>query len=173
MALSRNQAFVRSRCAEEGVTMSRSESTSFQVHPNDEQKQIKLMEAFHWSLLNSQEVKTVDSHLERRGDNIYSVTNSEHYVKLTFSRELDLPNLDKIKQLEHQFFSLPVPDFPKLFPGTVLLYLVLTLFYGAGIAIWLAYFFLYYSPKKEEAVRVAQSNAEERGQIMNQLEALN
>jgi len=150
--------------------MARTESTSFQVHPNDEQEQIKLMEAFPWSLLNSQEVKTVDSHLEQRGDDIYSVTNSEHYVKLTFSRELDLPNLGKIKQLEQQFFSLPVPKYPKLFPGTIWLYLVLTLFYGAGIAIWLAYFFLSYSPKKNEADRVAQSNAEQRGEILNQLE---
>jgi hypothetical protein len=54
-------------------------------------------------------------------------------VKLTFSRELDLPNLGKIKQLEQQFFSLPAPKYPKLFPGTFWLYLVLTFFWGAGI----------------------------------------
>lgn len=153
--------------------MARTESMSFQVHPNDEQEQINLMQRFHWSLLNSQEIKTVDSHMEQRGDDIYSVTNSEHYVKLTFSRELDLPNLGKIKQLEQQFFALPVPKYPKLFPGTIWLYLFLTLFWGAGVVIWLAYFFLSYSPKKKEADRVAQANEEQRGRMLNQLEAVN
>ncbi|MBI1926102.1 hypothetical protein HYR99_17845 [Candidatus Poribacteria bacterium] len=70
--------------------MARTESISFQVHPNDEQEQINLMQKFHWSLLNSQEIKTIDNRLERRGDDIYQVSSSEHYVKLTFSRELDL-----------------------------------------------------------------------------------
>lgn len=150
--------------------MARTESTSFQVHPNDEQEQINLMQKFHWSLLNSQEIKTVDNHLERRGDDIYSVTNTEHYVKLTFTRELDLPNLSEIRRLEQKFFALPIPTRPKLFPGTIWLYLVLTLFYGAGIVIWLAYFFLSYSPKKQEAERIAREADEERGRILAELE---
>jgi hypothetical protein len=149
--------------------MARTESISFQVHPNDEQEQINLMQQFHWSLLNSQEIKTVDSHLERRGDDIYSVTNAEHYVKLTFSRELDLPNLNEIKRLEQAFFALPVPKYPKLFPGTIWLYLVLSLFYGAGIVIWALYFFLGYKPKKEEADRISQANQQKRQQIMSEL----
>lgn len=150
--------------------MARTESISFQVHPNDEQEMINLMQMFHWSLLNSQEIKTVDSHLERRGDSIYSVTKSEHYVKLTFSRELDLPNLNEIKRLEQAYFSLPVPKYPKLFPGTIWLYLVLSLFYGAGIVIWALYFFLSYKPKKEEADRISQSNEQKRQQIISELE---
>ena len=153
--------------------MARTESISFQVHPNDEQEQINLMQNFHWSLLNSQEIKTVDSHLERRGDDIYSVTNSEHYVKLTFSRELDQPNLNEIKRLEEVFFGLPVPKYPKLFPGTIWLYLVLSLVYGAGIVIWLLYFFLSYKPKKEEADRIALENEKKRNQVMEELSKYN
>lgn len=149
--------------------MARTESTPFQVHPNDEQEQINLKQKFHWSLLNSQEIKTVDSHLEQRGDDIYSVTNSEHYVKLTFSRELDLPNLNEIKRFEQSFFGLPVPKYQKLFPGTIWLYLVLSLFYGAGIVIWGAYFFLSYKPKKEEADRISQDNERKRQQLMAEL----
>jgi len=149
--------------------MARTESISFQVHPNDEQEQINLMQKFHWSLLNSQEIKTVDSHLERRGDTIYSVTKSEHYVKLTFSRELDLPNLNEIKRIEQSFFGLPVPKYPKLFPGTILLYIVLSFLYGAGIAIWIAYYFLSYKPKKEEADRISQDNEGKRQQLLAEL----
>ncbi|MCX6639030.1 MAG: hypothetical protein NTW14_00930 [bacterium] len=153
--------------------MARTESISFQVHPNDEQEQINLMQQFHWSLLTSQEIKTVDSHLEQRGDDIYSVTNSEHYVKLTFSRELDLPNLNEIKRLEQSFFSLPVPKYPKLFPGTIWLYLVLSLFYGAGIVIWVAYFLMSYKPKKEEADCISQDNDQKRQQILTELAKFN
>lgn len=79
--------------------MARTESVTFQVHPNDEQEMINLMQQFHWSLLSSQEIKTVDNRLESRGDSIYQVTKSEHYIKLTFSRELDLPNLNEIRKL--------------------------------------------------------------------------
>jgi hypothetical protein len=135
--------------------MARTESKSIQVHPVDEQKQIDLMQKFHWSLLSSQEIKNVDSHLERRGDSIYSVTESEHYIKLVFSREIDLPNLDKIKCLENEFFAIrdPILSLPPLVPlgffGGLVLF-GLTFLYGLGILIYLAYYFKYYAPKKKE-----------------------
>lgn len=153
--------------------MARTESISFQVHPNDEQDQINLMQLFHWSLLNSQEIKTVDSHLEQRGDDIYSVTNAEHYVKLTFSRELDLPNINEIKQLENSYFSLPTPKYPKLFPGTIWLYLVLTLFYFSGVVIWALYFFISYKPKKAEADQIAQAKQQKREEILSEIAKYN
>jgi hypothetical protein len=153
--------------------MARTESYSMQVHPNDEQSQINLMQKFHWSLQNSQEIKTVDSHLEKRGDDIYSVTNSEHYVKLTFSRELDLPNLKEVKELEQQYFGLPVPKYPKLFPGSIWLWLFLSIFYGLGVVGWIAYFILSYKPKKEEADRIAQDNDGKRQQLLDDLAKYN
>lgn len=153
--------------------MARTESYSIQVHPNDEQNQINLMQQFHWSLLNSQEIKTVDNHLERRGDEIYQVTNSEHYVKLTFSRELDLPNLNEVKRLEKQFFGLKSPRYPALFPGTIWLWLILSIIYGLGIAGWIAYFILSYKPKKEEAERMTQDNERSRQQILSELTKYN
>lgn len=149
--------------------MARTESYSLQVHPNDEQSQINLMQKFHWSLQNSQEIKTVDSHLERRGDEIYSVTNSEHYTKLTFSRELDLPNLKEVKELEQKYFGLPVPKYPKMFPGNIILWLVLSLIWGIGIVGWILYFLLSYKPKKAEANRIHQDNEETRQKLLNEL----
>jgi hypothetical protein len=154
--------------------MARTESKSIQVHPYDEQAQIDLMQKFHWNLLNSQEVKTVDNRLERRGDSIYQVSNSEHYVKLTFSRDLDLPNLDEIKRLEQKFFSLPHPNYPSAF-GCFTAQLLVVLFISLAIAIslaidsglvgtvlsfilivgaYVAYLFMYYIPKKQEADQI-------------------
>ena len=150
--------------------MARTESVSFQVHPNNEQAQIDLMQKFHWSLLNSQEIKTIDNHLERRGDDIYQVTSSEHYVKLTFNRELDLPNLNDIKRLEQQYNSLPYPTYPKLFPISIWVWIILAFVYGLGVVGWILYFILSYKPKKEEADNISISNSRKRQEILTELE---
>ena len=147
--------------------MARTESVSIQVHPNDEQDQINLMQMFHWNLLSSQTIKTVDSHLERRGDDIYSVTNSEHYVKLAFSRSLETPNLNEIKRLETDYFNLPRPKYPKLLPGGIFLWGIASLFYGIGIIGWLMYFFLAYKPNKDKADANAQDISNRRREIGN------
>jgi len=151
-----------------GKAMARTESISIQVHPKDEQEQINVMQKFHWSLLSSQEVKTVDSHLERRGDTIYSVTNAENYVKLVFSRDLDLPNLGEIKRIEQAYFSLPLPKFPKLFPGGLGIWIVLA-FFTVGIVAWPFYYLLYYRPKKNAAFNLSQENATKRQPMLTEL----
>jgi hypothetical protein len=127
--------------------MARTESKSMQVHPDEEQKLIELMQKFHWSLLSSQDVKTKDSHLEQNwsGDKIMSVTETEHYVKLAFSRDLDLPNLREIKEIENKYFSLPLPDYPKLFPVSIWMWVIGAFIYGIGIIGWLIYFFVSYN----------------------------
>jgi hypothetical protein len=149
--------------------MARTESTTIQVHPDDEQSQIDLMQKFHWSLLNSQTIDKTDSHLERRGDKIYSVTESTRYVKLAFSREVDLPNLTEVKKLESEYFALKFPEFPKLFPVSIILWLVMAIFYGIGIALWLLYFFVSYSPKKKTADEQLESINRRRNEILNEL----
>ena len=149
--------------------MSRTESKSIQVHPNNEQSEIDQMQKFHWSLLNSQEIKTIDNHLEQRGDDIYSVTKSEQYVKLTFSRALDLPNLESIRKLEADFFSLRSPPEPPLFPVSVWLWLVAAFFYGLGIVGWIVYYVLSYKPKCEAVAKLRAENESRRTQILSSL----
>lgn len=153
--------------------MGRTESVSFQVHPNDEQTQINMMQRFHWNLLGTQEIKSVDSHLERRGDDIYSVTNSERYVKLSFSRDVEMPHLAEIKKLEAEYNSLPHPDYPALFPVSVWLWVIGALVYGLGLIGWVAYFFLYYTPKKQAADKQAEDNRNVRTRILNEMEKYN
>ena len=150
--------------------MARTESVSFQVHPNDEQAQINSMQKFHWNLLNTQEIKNVDSHLEQRGDAVYSVTKSEHYVKLSFTRDLETPNLVEIKKLEQQYDALPAVKRPVLFPGAWWLWGIATLFYGIGVIAWVAYFILFYSPKNNAADALTEQNKKARETIMTELE---
>jgi len=97
--------------------MARTESKTFQCHPDAAQGEIDFHQKFHWSLLSSQDVKTVDNRLETLGDTTYSTRTSEHYVKLTFSRELDTPNLNEIKKLEKAYHELREPkrgEYPTL-----------------------------------------------------------
>ena len=157
--------------------MARTESTSIQVHPRNEQSQIDLMQKFHWSLLNSQEIKTIDNHLERRGDDMYQVTNTEHYIKLTFSRDLELPNLNEVKRLEQEYFSLGDPTYPKAFTGLMAVGLVVlfafiassingTLAFIVTAGAYAAYFFMAYTPKKQTAGLMTAKMNERKHQIM-------
>jgi hypothetical protein len=151
--------------------MARTESKTLTCHPDAEQEMVNVHQKFHWSLLNSQDVKTVSQGLERGGsDTVYSVRRTELYVKLSFSREIDLPNLNEIKKLESAYFGLPSPYYPTLFPIHIGVWGVLTLFYGLGIVIWLWYFFRSYKPKMAEAKRVSESNAQERRRILSEVE---
>ena len=149
--------------------MARTESVSFQVHPNDEQAQIDVMQKFHWNLLNTQEIKTVDNKLERRGDSIYSVSSTEHYVKLSFTRDLETANLSDIRKLEEQYKSLPSVTYPALFPFAWWAWLIAAFIYGIGIIAWIAYFFLLYSPKKSAADALAAQTEQKRVQVMSDL----
>lgn len=49
------------------------EIKSTQVTPSNEEATIQLWQNFGWQFVSSQEVNNTDSHLERRGDEIYNV----------------------------------------------------------------------------------------------------
>ncbi len=162
--------------------MGRTESFSIQVHPNDEQAQINLMQRFGWNLLSSQEIKVMDSHLERRGDTIQSVTKSEHYIKLVFSREVDMPNLDRIKRLESEYFSFSYPG-KKGFVGAIIILIISIICFAgvegiAGVAagvLFLALFaFLVYITvkKNKELQELANSNARRQQEILKEVDQL-
>lgn len=150
--------------------MGRTESISFQVHPAHEQEQIDLMQKFRWSLLGTQEVRTSDSHLETRTNifgekELLSVTESAHYVKLSFSRDLGDPGLPAVKKLEQEFFALPRADRPSLFPGTILLWLFIWPF-------WPVYLFLSYKPKAAAAAELDRQTDRRRREIIEELERM-
>jgi len=155
--------------------MARTESKSMQVHPDNEQELIELMQKFHWSLLSSQEINVKDSHLKENwsGDKIMSVTETEHYIKLVFSRDLDLPDLKEIKQIENKYFSLPLPDYPKLFPLSIWLWVVGAFVYGIGVVAWLIYFFVSYKPKKATADKTHADLVRNQAQILDELKQYN
>ena len=82
------------------------ETKTLTVNPNAEQDTIDLLASFGWNLKSSQEIKNKDSHLERRGDDIVSVTETEHYIKLVFDRDTKRDNYDRLKELENTYFTI-------------------------------------------------------------------
>lgn len=82
------------------------ETVARKVSPKEEQQTINLMSYFGWNLKSSQEINSVDSHLERRDDTIYNVTTKENYVKLHFVRDTKRKNYNRIVQLETMYFEL-------------------------------------------------------------------
>ncbi len=87
-----------------------SESKILQVAPSDENALIRCQECFGWSLLGSQEM-VVEGDSEVKLDwseRPVKTTKIQKYVKSHFSRSLDIPNLDKLRNLEAQFHSTEV-----------------------------------------------------------------
>lgn len=94
--------------------MARTESKTHKVHPDYEQNTIDLMQRFHWNLASSQDVKTQTAHVERNGDDLVQVKETEHFVSLVFSRDMDTPNLPRLRELESEFFQIDYPSKPTL-----------------------------------------------------------
>jgi len=101
------------------VPMGRTESTTYTVPPNDEHDAIRTMECFGWKVLGVQEIRLENTRLESRAasmfssaNELWSVTTTTHYMRLTFSRDLDEPNLAKLRELERRYLALGYPPKP-------------------------------------------------------------
>ncbi len=66
---------------------------------------------FGWTLKSSQRIYNKDSHLESRGEETYSVTETTDFTKLVFERETNIPNYRILSKLEREYLitqdSLP------------------------------------------------------------------
>ncbi len=98
--------------------MERTESIVIQVAPSYENAKIKEMEMFGWNLQGRQEIREEGDAYGKpswldKSEYVIKIKVS-HYVKLHFTRGLSLPNLDKIKQIESEYFNLPFLKPPSL-----------------------------------------------------------
>jgi len=154
--------------------MERTESVVIQVSPSYENAKIKEMETFGWNLQNRQEI-------HEKGD-AYAVpqfldpssyitgtvsvkTEVSKYVKLHFVRSLALPNLNKIKALEEQYFNFPSPVFPEILPGGGCLLLFWYPF-------WPLYYFLSYKPNTTKAENQLKEILQKRELIIQKVKEI-
>ena len=108
--------------------MARLETKSVSVSPREEQSTIKTYEQFGWACLGSQEILSENTHHETRGGKSYEVHSTTNYVKLTFQRDRDMENYDKIVSLENQYWSLikSTPTMPKNGKGLIIAGCIIT-----------------------------------------------
>ncbi|MDP1814639.1 MAG: hypothetical protein Q8K92_09355 [Leadbetterella sp.] len=100
----------------ETLTRGRTESIVIQVAPNYENEKIKEMEMFGWDMHGRQEIHQQGDAYGRPSyldNSTYLIkTKVSSYVKLHFIRQLSLPNIDKIKQIESEYFDVSFPALP-------------------------------------------------------------
>lgn len=89
------------------------ESRVIKTSPKDEQYMIDSYQRFGWEVLTLQEVFSQDSHEEADGDKIVSVTKTVNFVKIVFHRDTNMPNYDKIVELEKKFEQVTMPVLKK------------------------------------------------------------
>lgn len=153
--------------------MARVETKVFQCHPKDEQSQVQLMNAFFWKMINTQEINVVSSSLGVRGENLFLENKTHRYVKLAFERQTDIPHYKAIKKLEEEYERLPIPKFPKLFPGGWILWVCLMFFTLLWAAVpWLVYYIFVYRLKLPRAKRQYEQHEISRKEIMERLDYL-
>jgi hypothetical protein len=64
---------------------------------------------FYWELTGTQTVVAKESHLESgefNSDNLYSVTTTERFVAMDFKRGTDIPEVQRVKQIEAKYFQI-------------------------------------------------------------------
>ncbi|MCL0083914.1 hypothetical protein M1N77_05250 [Thermodesulfovibrionales bacterium] len=96
--------------------MERTESRIVQVAPTHENGMIEEMQRFGWNLQGRQEMRVegdtapdLATSLGLSGNTQTHITKIQHYVKLHFVRSLELPNLERIRRIESEYFDLPFP----------------------------------------------------------------
>lgn len=82
------------------------EIKTLDVKNSEEQSTIEFWSQFGWVLKSSQRVYNKDSHLETRGEDTYSVTETVDFTKLVFERDKNAPNYGKIVSLEKEYFEI-------------------------------------------------------------------
>lgn len=144
------------------------ETVTIHVNPREEQEQINIMQKFYWDLLNSHEVNSIDKSSLKRGDFLDEIQRSFNYVKLTFTRKLEKTFLNKINQLEKEYYSLPIPKYPKLWHIRNIRTSVIAVMFTwpVSIPIWIIYAIFIYPINKRAAEKNNQQIFIDRQEIL-------
>lgn len=115
------------------------ETRTINVSEDAEQNETEVWQDFGWSLMGTQAVHVVDNHLERKGDEVYQISNRKSYIRLTFKRYTNMPEYLKIKEYERQYHSLKTEK--KKGKAFAIFLLVLAFLFAFG-AIFTGYYLL-------------------------------
>ena len=97
------------------------EIKSFTCHPDYEQEVIDFRRKVGWEFISTQEIYNKDTHMEGGffTNTITSITETTHYVKITFQRDRDKVN-PELLSLERQIDDSHAPKEPRTWGGLAL-----------------------------------------------------
>lgn len=81
------------------------EIKTLDVKNSEEESTIQFWAQFGWELKSSQRIYNKDTHMETRGDDVYSVTETVDFTKLVLERDKAHPNYSQIVRLEEEYFE--------------------------------------------------------------------
>jgi len=78
------------------------------VHPSEEDSAINTMMSFGWDLKNNQEVYNKNTRMQDDfwSNDINVITETKHYIKLTFQRDPLRAHYAELVELEHKYQSV-------------------------------------------------------------------
>ncbi|MBT9141350.1 MAG: hypothetical protein DDT30_01942 [Dehalococcoidia bacterium] len=181
--------------------MERTESKIIQAHPDYENDMIREMGRFAWNLQGRQEIHEKGDAYgspDIIGGGYTTRTEVSKYVKLHFVRSPALSNLDKVRQIESEYFSLPFPSPPTGWTGFAIIMIIMGIIVmgiivvGMGVigmgmgeptslkmillgiaGAGLGYFAFNESKKeKENAIKIQKQSARRAEQLLAELKAL-
>ena len=85
------------------------ETKTVEVGPDYADDAVNTWAVFGWEFHSRQTIKNKSSKLENRGGSLYQVTESEHYVELTFQRDTSIPHYAELNALQKQYDAVPGP----------------------------------------------------------------
>jgi hypothetical protein len=101
------------------------EFKTLNVAPGGENEAIEFWQHFGWELMGApQEIFNKDTHLEKDGDNINSVTETTHYIKLSFQRDTTMNHYSELVSLQKEYEAIPNPSVPPKKFGKLFLILI-------------------------------------------------
>ncbi len=171
--------------------MERTESVVIQVAPDYENDKIREMQMFGWNLQSRQEMHEEGDAYGRpsiTGGSYKVTTKVFKYVKLHFVRSLDLPNLNRIKQIEDEFYKLPFPNTPSFIGPLIVIGLGIVGFLssinkqGSGFAEFVVFplilvvpggFWLFSRIKKRQSTsNICSESLKRQQELINDLQSL-
>ena len=113
------------------------EFKTLNVAPGGENAAIEFWQHFGWELMGApQEIYNKDSHLEKDGDNINSVTETTHYIKLSFQRDTAMNHYSELASLQKEYEAIPNPPAkPTRFGIFFVILMGVSLLFGIGLMV--------------------------------------
>ena len=95
--------------------MGAKEIKTFILNQMDRDKVLEHLTAFGWEFMEVIEAKKYDAYLPKQGGLFFYMEVKPPFLLMTMTRDYNIKNLDKLKKLEQEYYSIQWPSKPGFF----------------------------------------------------------